>query len=71
MLRFAPLLPLLAPGLALAQQPAPAPQPPCAFERAVVAAEATTPGILQRLAAESLAACLAQAERPAATTATR
>jgi len=53
---------LVAGQSALAQAPWPTTTPsdqPCARERALAAAEDTTPGILQRLTADSLAECLA------------
>lgn len=45
----------ILPGLAAAQQPTP--QPNCEAERRALTAEETTPGILQTLAREALAAC--------------
>ena len=53
---------LVAGQPALAQAPWPttaSSAQPCARERALAAAEDTTPGILQRLTADSLAECLA------------
>ena len=69
--RLVPAILLLAPAIAAAQttpnapaRPVAAQPDPCARERALLEAEATTPGILQRLAAEALQACLAQNRAP-------
>ncbi|MGG5823972.1 hypothetical protein [Falsiroseomonas sp. HW251] len=66
----------LAAGAAHAQAPAPAPGPApstateaCAAERARLAAEETTPGILRDLMQEDLRLCLAAAGQAAATAA--
>jgi hypothetical protein len=69
-----PVMLVLAPGLApgqTASPPNPAPAEPvqaaadaCAAERALVEAEATTPGILQRLALDGLRLCLARGGVP-------
>jgi hypothetical protein len=69
-LRTALALGMLAAGPATAFAQATGPQPGpadrCAAARAWLTAEETTPGILQRMAREALAECLAAA--PAATT---
>jgi hypothetical protein len=66
------MLPMLV-GSALAQAPQPAAPvrpalaaaAPCSTERSLAAAEATTPGILQRLTGETLERCLADLAQPA------